>query len=182
MGKEWLLNGPLKPILNLTDFDPSARLPPEIEKFLIQFHTYNSLSTDSSTLRDQFSVAIGLLHRSFIFVLDDIRDHKAVLAFPILLAPEVKAEMGRGNELALVILMCYSLVLHLMGRSIWLEGLGRGVVFAIAKRLEGVEEWEDVVFWAVREAGKDNLLKREEDTNRGIAKTGEKVGRDVRMA
>ena len=103
--------------------------------------------------KEAYLEAYRLLETS-VFLYTSSAQDRGILSWPLEISAAILPPLERKTTMALILLLHYGVVLHLL-RGMWFaRHAGRRLVLSLLPHLAGAgEEWEGIIYWGRRSVG-----------------------------
>lgn len=143
--REWLASGPFGLIMQChPDDDWLLFQPGDVELLPSGIQKLYCLRSHASDVCTRAIVMMGKCY---------VKADAMVLPWLVVVGDEFVGLVQQGQPMALLIYMCWGVLLNRLEGIWWARASGRKIVMQLIPRLIGFEEWEGIVNWAKEEVG-----------------------------
>lgn len=141
----WLASGPFGLIMQChPDDDWLLFLPEEVDLLPSGIRKLYCLHSHTSDVCTRAIVMLGKCY---------VKADAVVLPWLVVVGDEFVELVQEGQPMALLIYICWGVLLNCLKGIWWARASGRKIVMQLIPRLIGVEEWEGIVNWAKEVVG-----------------------------
>jgi hypothetical protein len=143
----WIRESEVEPMFRGREVDDTIILADDIANSVALLEERNQLSSNEYSDADTYARAIQELKVYFKLLSskDLDRDHGMVLSWPISVGREYIALLGSRQQMALVILAHYAVILHEIRDTWWAIGWGRKLIQEVCQVVD--IEWKSLIAW-----------------------------------
>jgi len=147
----WIEKSEIAPLLIGREKDESIVLSDEVTNAIKLLEDRNQWMSSSDADRNTYARAIQGLKECFNLLSSKDRDNGMVLTWPISLSPEYLELLGSCQQMAVVILAHYAVILNEIRDTWWEMGWGRKLIQEIHQLVH--DEWKVLVAWPMDKIG-----------------------------
>lgn len=143
--RDWLASGPFGLVMQChLDDDWLSFQPEDVELLPSRIREIHRLCSRSQT-SDVCTRAVVMLAKCYV------KADAMALPWLVVVGDEFARLVQEGRPMALLICMCWGVLLNRLEGIWWAKASGRKIVAQLVPRLVGAEEWGDIVNWAKEE-------------------------------
>jgi hypothetical protein len=141
---DWVRESEIAPMFAGRELDNTIILPDDVANAIKLLEEQNELSSSRSE-RDIYTLAIQGVKDCFKLTSSNDRDNGMVLSWPISVSQEYIALLGSRQQMALVILAHYAVILNEIKDTWWAMGWGSKLIQEVHQVLDC--EWKVLIAW-----------------------------------
>jgi hypothetical protein len=155
MTRDWILRGPLRPLLRPGVWGASLVIPEDVEDALNCLLLRNNTLIQSDSKRATYNAAIGMLRKTFEFLTLNPADHGVGLHWAAVIERHYIDLLKAEEPMALVLLAHFGVALHASRKNWWSGNWGCQLVKAVYGMLE--DDWRPWIQWPIIRVGLSSL-------------------------
>jgi len=155
MTRDWILRGPLRPLLRPEVWGVSLVIPEDIGDALNCLLLRNNTLIQSDSKRATYNTAIGMLRKTFEILALNPADHGVGLFWPAVIERHYIDLLKAEEPMALVLLAHFGVALHASRKNWWSGNWGCQLVKVVYEMLE--DHWRPWIQWPIIRVGLSSI-------------------------
>ncbi|KFY22934.1 hypothetical protein V493_06228 [Pseudogymnoascus sp. VKM F-4281 (FW-2241)] len=142
---EWFKKSEIAPLFAGHDSDDSIVLSDDVTNAIKRLEDQNQLMSRSDSEKHTYTLAIQRLEDCFRMVSSKEQYNGMVLSWPVIVSPEYIGLLRSRQQMALVILAHYAVILDEIRDTWWAVGWGSKLIQELHQAVE--DEWKSLLVW-----------------------------------